>query len=143
MTIVGPSGSGKSTLLYLLGGMDRATEGKLLVDGVDVCNLSEQQEHQFRRKKVDFVFQSFHLLPTVTVLENVMLLMQLAGGQTSAQMSERARALLLEVGINENRHGDRPDKLSGGQQQRVAIARALANDPESDSGGRTNRQSGL
>ena len=127
--IVGPSGSGKSTLLYLLGGMDRATEGELLVDGVDVCRLSEQQEHQYRRKQVGFVFQSFHLLPTVTALENVMLPMQLAGGQSAGQIRERARALLLQVGINEDQHGDRPDKLSGGQQQRIAIARALANDP--------------
>ncbi len=130
VTIVGPSGSGKSTLLYLLGGMDRATEGKLLVDGVDVRNLSEQQEHQFRRKKVGFVFQSFYLLPAITILENVTLPMQLAGGRSAAQMRERARALLLEVGITEDRHHDRPHKLSGGQQQRVAIARALANDPK-------------
>jgi ABC-type lipoprotein export system ATPase subunit len=129
VTIMGPSGSGKSTLLYVLGGLDQATSGELLVDGVDVRHLSEQQEHQFRRAKMGFVLQSFYLLPTLTALENVMLPMQLAGGQSSAQLRERARALLLEAGINEDRHSHRPGKLSSGQQQRVAIARALANDP--------------
>ncbi len=129
VAIIGPSGSGKTTLLYILGGLDQATNGELLVDGVDVRHLSEQQEHQFRRKKLGFVFQSFQLLPNLTALENVMLPMQLAGGQSSAQMRERARTLLLEVGISEEWHSHRPGKLSGGQQQRVAIARALANDP--------------
>src|ERR1700730_10706643 len=80
ITIMGPSGSGKSTLLYLLGGLDQATGGDLLIDGVDVRRLSEQQEHRFRREKLGFVFQSFYLLPTQTALENVMLPMQLAGG---------------------------------------------------------------
>jgi ABC-type lipoprotein export system ATPase subunit len=129
ITIMGPSGSGKSTLLYLLGAMDQATSGELLIDDVDVRRLSEQQEYQFRREKLGFVFQSFHLLSNLTALENVMLPMQLAGGQPQAQMRERARALLLEVGIGEDCHNYRPGKLSGGQQQRVAIARALANDP--------------
>jgi putative ABC transport system ATP-binding protein/macrolide transport system ATP-binding/permease protein len=130
ITIMGPSGSGKSTLLYLLSGLDRATSGELVVDGVDVRRLSEQREHLFRREKLGFVFQSYHLLPTLTALENVMLPMQLVGGQSTAHIRERARALLLEVGIGEDRHNHRPGKLSGGQQQRVAIARALANDPK-------------
>ena len=91
---MGPSGSGKSTLLYLLGGMDQATDGELLIDGVDVRRLSEQQEHQFRREKLGFVFQSFHLLSNLTALENVMLPMQLAGGQSQEQQRIRARALL-------------------------------------------------
>ncbi len=130
VTIIGPSGSGKSTLLYILSGLDQATSGELLVDGVDVRRLSEQQEHQFRRKKLGFVFQSFYLLPNLTALENVMLPMQLAGEQSSEQIHERAHRLLLEVGISEDRHGHRPGKLSSGQQQRVAIARALANDPK-------------
>ena len=130
ITIMGPSGSGKSTLLYILGGLDKATGGELLIDGVDVRRLSERQEHQFRQKKLGFVFQSFHLLPQLTALENVMLPMQLAGGQSQKQMRERARTLLLEVGISEDRHNHEPVKLSGGQKQRVAIARALANDPK-------------
>ncbi|MHB8597513.1 MAG: ABC transporter ATP-binding protein [Ktedonobacteraceae bacterium] len=129
VTIVGPSGSGKSTLLYVLGGLDKATGGELQVDGVDVRHLSQQEEYQFRRKKLGFVFQSYHLLPGLTALENVMLPMQLAGGQSPMQMREQARALLIQVGINEDRHNYRPGKMSGGQQQRVAIARALANDP--------------
>src|SRR5258706_8171448 len=129
VTIMGPSGSGKSTLLYVLGGLDQATSGGLWVDGVDVRHLSEQQDDQFRRARMGFVFQSFYLLPTLTALENVMLPMRLAGGQSSAQLRERARALLLEAGINEDRQSHRPGKLSSGQQQRVAIARALANDP--------------
>ncbi|HLI71229.1 MAG TPA: ATP-binding cassette domain-containing protein [Ktedonobacteraceae bacterium] len=130
VTIMGPSGSGKSTLLYVLGGMDRATSGELMVDGVDVVRLSEWQEPQFRRLKLGFVFQSFHLLPNLTALENVMLPMQLAGGPYREQMRDRARSLLVEVGISEDMHHRKPSKLSGGQQQRVAIARALANDPK-------------
>ncbi len=129
ITIVGPSGSGKSTLLYILGGMDQASGGRLIVDGVNVHDLTEQSSHQFRRTKLGFVFQSFHLLPNLTALENVMLPMQLAGGQPQEQIRARARELLIEVGIHEDRHAHKPGKLSGGQQQRVAIARALANDP--------------
>ncbi len=130
VTIIGPSGSGKSTLLYVIGGLDQATEGKLFVDGVDVSHLSEQQEHLFRRNKLGFVFQSFHLLSNLTALENVMLPMQLAGGQSPAQIRARARTLLQEVGISEDRFNHKPGRMSGGQQQRVAIARALANDPK-------------
>ncbi len=130
VTIMGPSGSGKSTLLYVLGGLDRATGGELQVDGVDVMRLSERQEHQFRRLKLGIVFQSFHLLPNLTALENVMLPMQLAGGPFKARMRERASELLVEVGISEDMHSKKPGRLSGGQQQRVAIARALANDPK-------------
>lgn len=125
-----PSGSGKTTLLSILGGLDQATNGELLVDGVDVRHLSEQQEHQFRRKKLGFVFQSFQLLPNLTALENVMLPMQLLGGKSQQEMREQARVLLFQVGINEDRHTHRPGRLSGGKQQRVAIARALANDPK-------------
>jgi ABC-type lipoprotein export system ATPase subunit len=130
VAVLGPSGSGKSTLLYLLGGLDRPSAGELTIDGVDVRRLSATQEHRFRRQKLGFVFQSFHLIPGLTALENVMLPMELKGGTASAAMHERARALLSLVGIDENRHQHRPGKLSGGQQQRVAIARALANDPK-------------
>ena len=130
VTITGPSGSGKSTLLYLLSGLDKPTEGELLVDGVDVKRLSGRKENRFRSQMLGFVFQSFHLLPNLTALENVMLPMQRAGGRSQTEMSERARALLFQVGINEHWHPFPPDRLSGGQKQRVAIARALANDPK-------------
>jgi ABC-type lipoprotein export system ATPase subunit len=130
VTITGPSGSGKSTLLYILGGLDKATKGNLQVDGIDVQHLVGRKENNFRRKNLGFVFQSYHLLPNLSALENVMLPMQLAGGQSRAAMHERAHNLLFQVGINEDRHNHRPGKLSGGQQQRVAIARALANDPK-------------
>jgi ABC-type lipoprotein export system ATPase subunit len=129
VAILGPSGSGKSTLLYLLGGLDRPSAGELMIDGVDVTRLSSAQEHRFRRQKLGFVFQTFHLIPSLTALENVMLPMELMGGMSDAAMQERAYTLLRLVGIEENRYQHRPGKLSGGQQQRVAIARALANDP--------------
>ena len=129
VTIMGPSGSGKSTLLYILGSLDKPTGGELVVDGVNVMSLTGPKEHKFRRQNVGFVFQSFHLIPNLTALENVMLPMELAGGKSRADMRERARTLLLQVGIDENRHRHRPGRLSGGQKQRVAIARALANDP--------------
>ncbi|MBO0794536.1 MAG: ABC transporter ATP-binding protein, partial [Ktedonobacteraceae bacterium] len=129
VTVMGPSGSGKSTLLYVLGSLDKPTGGDLIVDGVNVGNLIGPKEHKFRRQKVGFVFQSFHLIPNLTALENVMLPMELMGGKSRGEMRERARTLLLQVGIDENRHRHRPGRLSGGQKQRVAIARALANDP--------------
>lgn len=129
VAVLGKSGSGKSTLLYLLGGLDKPNTGELLVDGVDVIRLSAGQEHQFRREKLGFVFQSFHLLPGLTALENVMLPMELKGGMTNVELRERATALLKQVGVDVKRHQHKPGKLSGGQQQRVAIARALANDP--------------
>ena len=130
ITITGPSGSGKSTLLYILGGLDKATRGELTVDEVDVRRLSGHKENRFRRQKLGFVFQSFHLLPHLTALENVMLPMQMLRGKSQAEMRERASMLLFQVGIGEDRHNHTPGKLSGGQQQRVAIARALANDPK-------------
>lgn len=130
VAIMGPSGCGKSTLLYLLGGLDKATSGELVIDGVDVKRLSPRQEHLFRRQKLGFVFQSFHLIPNLTALENVMLPMQLKGDKSQQEMRERACKLLRQVGIGDERHAHRPGKLSGGQQQRVAIARALANDPK-------------
>ena len=129
VAILGPSGCGKSTLLYLLGGLDKPTSGELMIDGVDMRRLSGKQEHLFRRQKLGFVFQSFHLIPNLTALENVMLPMELKGGRTDTDLHERAHTLLRRVGVDENRHNHKPGKLSGGQQQRVAIARALANDP--------------
>lgn len=130
ITIVGPSGSGKSTLLYVLGGMDHATTGDLFIDGVDVHALPDYQEHIMRRERLGFIFQSFHLLDHLSALENVLIPMQLAGGKSYETMVERAKSLLIEVGIPPERHGHKPGKLSGGQKQRVAIARALANDPK-------------
>jgi ABC-type lipoprotein export system ATPase subunit len=129
VAILGPSGSGKSTLLYLLGGLDRPDSGELMIDGVDIKKLSASQEYRFRRQKIGFVFQSFHLIASLTALENVMLPMELKGGTSGVAMQKQAGDLLKQVGINDNRHHHTPGKLSGGQQQRVAIARALANDP--------------
>lgn len=130
VSIMGPSGCGKSSLLYVLGGLDKATCGELVIDGVDVRSLSPRQEHLFRRQKLGFVFQSFHLIPNLSALENVMLPMQLIGGKSRLNVTERAKSLLTQVGINEDRYNHKPGKLSGGQKQRIAIARALANDPQ-------------
>jgi ABC-type lipoprotein export system ATPase subunit len=128
VTISGPSGCGKSTLLFLLGSLEQPTAGRLIVDGEEVTRLPPGELNRFRRRKVGFVFQSFHLVPNLSAVENVMLPMDIAGLPRQEQ-AERAVALLEQVGIDRNRHHHRPGKLSGGQQQRVAIARALANDP--------------
>jgi ABC-type lipoprotein export system ATPase subunit len=128
VAITGPSGCGKSTLLYLLGSLEKLTSGQLWVGGVDLTTLSQRQADVYRRQQVGFVFQSFHLVPNLTILENVMLPMEFSGIPLIEQR-DRAHELLTEVGIPENRHTNRPLKLSGGQQQRVAIARALANQP--------------
>jgi ABC-type lipoprotein export system ATPase subunit len=124
----GPSGCGKSTLLNLLGALDRPTSGSLVVDGVDVGTLAGRGEVGYRRQTVGFVFQSFNLIPQLTALENVMLPMEF-GDLGRHDQAERARLLLRQVGLGNDRHSHRPAKLSGGQQQRVAIARAVANDP--------------
>jgi putative ABC transport system ATP-binding protein len=128
VAVKGPSGCGKSTLLNLLGALDRPSSGSLVVDGVDVGALSGKAEVEYRRRKVGFVFQSFNLIPWLTAIENVTLPMELNGGDKGGQ-EERARQLLLHVGIPRERQDHRPAKLSGGQQQRVAIARAIANNP--------------
>jgi ABC-type lipoprotein export system ATPase subunit len=128
VAVTGPSGCGKSTLLYLLGALEKPTAGKLVISGVDIVALSGRRENAFRRNKVGFVFQSFHLIPNLSALENVMLPMELAGRSRQDQ-AKRARGLLAQVGIGPDRWSHRPGKLSAGQQQRVAIARSLANDP--------------
>jgi ABC-type lipoprotein export system ATPase subunit len=128
VAITGPSGCGKTTLMYLLGCLERPTSGKLIIDGIDVGALKGRRENEFRSKKVGFVFQSFNLIPNLSALENVMLPMEIVG-RHRREREERARQLLLQVGLEEKRHLHRPGKLSGGQQQRVAIARALANNP--------------
>src|SRR5947209_10292137 len=121
VAVLGPSGCGKSTLLYLLGGLDRPSAGELMIDGVNVKRLSARQEYRFRRQKLGFVFQSFHLIASLTALENVMLPIELMGGTSGAAMHERARVLLRQVGINDDRHNHKPGKLSGRRHQRMAI----------------------
>ena len=125
--IMGPSGSGKSTLLYLLGGLDRPTEGSIEVGGQRIDTLDENALAHFRRRTVGFIFQSFNLIQNMTALENVAFPMQFAG-IGSRQRQERSTNALERVGLHD-RMLHRPSELSGGQQQRVAIARALVNDP--------------
>ena len=125
LAIAGPSGSGKSTLLGLIAGLDQPTAGQIEVAGVDVTALDEDGLARFRRDHVGYVFQSFHLLPTLTAQENVAVPLELAG---DAGATARAAALLAEVGLAERAH-HYPVQLSGGEQQRVAVARAMARRP--------------
>jgi putative ABC transport system ATP-binding protein len=126
LSILGPSGSGKSTVLNLIGALDKPTEGKLLIDDVDVSTLSDNQLADIRGR-IGFVFQFFNLIPRLTAKQNVELSMSIAGlGKTERR--ERAEELLGTVGLKE-RLNHKPAELSGGQQQRVAIARALASNP--------------
>jgi putative ABC transport system ATP-binding protein len=125
VAISGPSGSGKSTLLGLIAGLDRPTTGGIVVNGVDLTALGEDELARFRRDAVGYVFQSFHLIPTLTALENVAVPLELGG---DAHPLERARALLRDVGLGEREH-HYPVQLSGGEQQRVAVARAVARRP--------------
>ena len=125
--VMGPSGSGKSTLLYLLGGLDRATAGEILVDGQRLDQMDENALALFRRRTMGFVFQSFNLIASMTALDNVSFPMQFAGVNASKR-NQQARTILDQVGLG-NRAEHRPTELSGGQQQRVAIARALVNNP--------------
>jgi putative ABC transport system ATP-binding protein len=123
--IVGPSGSGKSTLLGLIAGLDSPSSGSVLIDGVDITRLDEDALAKLRGEKIGFVFQFFHLIPSLTAYENVAVPMEIAG---AADARTRAEALLEEVGLTGRAH-HYPSQLSGGEQQRVALARALANDP--------------
>ena len=125
IAIVGPSGSGKSTLLGLIAGLDAPTSGSVLIDGVDITRLDEDSLARLRGEKIGFVFQFFHLIPSLTAYENVAVPMEIAG---AADVRRRAGALLEEVGLTGRAH-HYPSQLSGGEQQRVALARALANDP--------------
>lgn len=125
VSIVGPSGSGKSTLLGLIAGLDAPTEGRILVDGIDLSSLGEDALARLRGERIGFVFQFFHLLPALTAFENVLVPMEIFGVENA---EEKSRALLDEVGLSDRTH-HYPSQLSGGEQQRVAIARALANDP--------------
>ena len=123
--IVGPSGSGKSTLLALLAGLDRPTEGQVLIDGTSLGGLSEDELALLRRRTIGFVFQSFHLLTNLTAHENVMLPIELSGDSAARQ---KALDLLEQVGLKDRTH-HYPAQLSGGEQQRVAVARAFAAEP--------------
>jgi putative ABC transport system ATP-binding protein len=125
VAVVGPSGSGKSTLLGLLAGLDAPTTGSVVIDGIDITALGEDALAKLRGEKIGFVFQFFHLIPSLTAHENVAVPMEIRG---AANPAVRARALLEEVGLTGRAH-HYPSQLSGGEQQRVALARALANDP--------------
>jgi len=126
--IVGPSGSGKTTFLNLLGGLDDPTAGEVLVDGVNIGNLSEGRIIDFRLRNIGFIFQAYNLIPVLSAEENVEFIMELQG-KTKKERKERSNELLEAVGLAE-RKSSRPAKLSGGQQQRVAVARALASKPK-------------
>jgi putative ABC transport system ATP-binding protein len=125
IAIVGPSGSGKSTLLGLIAGLDAPTSGSVLIDGVDITLLDEDALARLRGEKIGFVFQFFHLIPSLTAYENVAVPMEIAG---TPDVRRRTDALLQEVGLTGRAH-HYPSQLSGGEQQRVALARALANAP--------------
>jgi putative ABC transport system ATP-binding protein len=125
VAVVGPSGSGKSTLLGLIAGLDAPSTGSVSIDGVDITRLDEDALARLRGEKIGFVFQFFHLIPSLTAFENVAVPLEIRG---AANPGERARGLLEEVGLTGRAH-HYPSQLSGGEQQRVALARALANDP--------------
>jgi putative ABC transport system ATP-binding protein len=126
--IVGPSGSGKSTLLHLIGGLDRPTEGEVMVDGRIISQMPDNPVTLFRRQNIGIVFQFFNLLPTLTAVENVMLPLIL-DGQPKVKAIARAEALLDRVGLS-GRNDHLPEELSGGENQRIAIARALVFSPQ-------------
>jgi putative ABC transport system ATP-binding protein len=128
ISVVGPSGSGKSTLLNMITGIDRPTSGEVFVGGEIVHELSENQLARWRGRHVGVIFQFFQLLPTLTILENVMLPMDFCNVYRRRERKNKAMRLLEQVGIAEHAH-KLPSELSGGEQQRAAIARALANDP--------------
>jgi len=125
VAITGPSGSGKSTLLGLIAGLDSPSTGRIEIDGTDITALDEDGLARLRGRRIGFVFQFFHLLPSLTALENVLVPMEIARVRGARS---RAAQLLAEVGLSERGH-HYPSQLSGGEQQRIAIARALANDP--------------
>ena len=127
VAILGPSGSGKSTLLNLLSGIDEPDQGTIEINGSDLRTLSETERTLFRRNHIGFVFQSFNLLPALTVLENLLLPLELIG-RTGNEANERARSLLEMVELSK-RADSFPDRLSGGEQQRGAIARAVVHEP--------------
>jgi putative ABC transport system ATP-binding protein len=127
LAIMGPSGSGKSTLLALIGTLEKATDGKIILDGTDLTSVPEKLLPRVRREKIGFIFQHYNLIPTLSALENVELSMRFSR-VPKKEREERAKALLEELGLGD-RLSHKPSELSGGEQQRVSIARALANKP--------------
>jgi putative ABC transport system ATP-binding protein len=127
ISIMGPSGSGKSTLLYLMGGLDKVSEGCIRVNGVEMQQLSDADESRMRRNDIGFVFQAYNLIDNLTLEENI-LLPALLDGKKKKEVMQKAEELMGTVGILKRRHHT-PRELSGGEQQRTAIARALINDP--------------
>ena len=127
VSIMGQSGSGKSTLLAILGGLNHPSKGRVLVDTLDLYQLSSEQRADFRSEYIGIIFQSFQLIPYLTVLENVKLPMAITGAKAGKQ-NEMAKAVLEKVGLG-NKANRLPDQLSGGEQERVAIARAIVNQP--------------
>ena len=128
--IVGPSGSGKTSLLMVLGGLERATAGKVVIAGEEITGKSEDQLAIFRRKNLGILFQNFHLIPSMTALENVALTLEIAeAGRPWKEIRDRAAAALDEVGLS-GRLTHLPNALSGGEQQRVGLARALVGEPK-------------
>ncbi len=125
LAVAGPSGSGKSTLLGLIAGLDRPTSGSITVAGVEITELGEDELARFRRDTIGYVFQAYHLIPTLTAVENVAVPLELGG---EADALARARALLDDVGLGTRAH-HYPAQLSGGEQQRVAVARAVCRRP--------------
>ena len=125
VALTGASGSGKSTLLGLIAGLDSASSGSILIDDEEITSMNEDGLAKIRSKKIGFIFQSFHLIPSLTAFENVLIPMEIAG---HGDARSRANLLLSDVGLTERGH-HYPNELSGGEQQRVAIARAFANEP--------------
>ena len=128
-SIIGRSGSGKSTLLALLGALDTASDGQIVIDGKDITKMHDHELIEYRCKRIGFVFQNYNLVPNLTALENVLLPMEFAKLRRSERIA-RARKLLDQVGITDDKQLRKPGKMSGGEQQRVSIARALANEPK-------------
>ncbi len=126
VAVTGASGSGKSTLLGLIAGLDAPTSGEILIDGANVTTMSEDELAELRSEQIGFIFQSFHLIPSLTAFENIIIPMEILGLKDAKQ---RAKQLLSDVDLN-NRGHHYPTELSGGEQQRVAIARAFANQPK-------------
>lgn len=128
LAVLGPSGSGKSTLLHIIGTLDQPTSGTVSIDGKNPFELSERELAGFRNQNIGFVFQEHHLLPQLTVLENV-LIPTIAQGSSTSEQEQRARELIEQIGLGD-RIGHRPGELSGGERQRVAIARSLIFNPK-------------